>query len=104
MRARKVDDNHTEIVATIRAAGFSVHDTSAVGQGFPDLVCGYGGRTFLVEVKDGSKSPSRRRLTAAQADFLYEWEGQYQVIDSAAQASNWCNERKMEDRGIDLNP
>ena len=89
-RAAKTDANHTAIVNTLRAAGLSVHDTAAIGQGFPDLVCGYGGRTFLCEVKDGAKSPSRRRLTADQEAFRASWKGHYQVLETEAQARLWA--------------
>jgi len=36
-----------------------------------DLLVGYKGHTFLVEVKNGPK----RRLTALQADFFKSWRG-----------------------------
>jgi hypothetical protein len=89
-RAAKTDANHTSIVNTLRASGISVHDTSAVGQGFPDLVCGYGGRSFLVEIKDGSKPPSRRRLTPDQEAFRVGWRGHYVVIESESYAQLWA--------------
>ncbi len=89
-RAAKVDFNHSEIVATIRAAGISVYDTSAVGGGFSDLVCGFGKRSFNVEIKDGAKSPSRRKLTGPQEDFVANWKGHYVVIESIEQARLWC--------------
>lgn len=74
MRARRTDANHAAIMADLRKAGFRVHDTSALGGGFPDLVvfrpdCGL----FLVEVKDGAKPPSRRRLTLAEAEFARDF-------------------------------
>lgn len=64
--ARKVDDNHGVIVRTLRGLGAYVIDCAHVGSGFPDLLVGWRGRWTLVEVKDGAKSPSRRRLTADQ--------------------------------------
>ena len=89
-RAAKVDANHSEIVKSIRAAGISVYDTSAVGRGFPDLVCGYAGRTFAVEIKDGAKFPSQRRLTGPQEAFRASWKGDYTVLETVAQAKLWC--------------
>ena len=89
-RAAKVDANHTQIVATIRAAGISVYNTSVVGQGFPDIVCGHGGRTFLAEIKDGAKSPSKRKLKPLQAVFRDTWLGNYTVLESVAQTELWC--------------
>jgi hypothetical protein len=64
--AARTDDNHGAIRAAFRALGAYVMDTSHVGGGFPDLVIGTRGRWLFVEVKDGAKSPSRRKLTADQ--------------------------------------
>lgn len=85
-RAAKVDDNQRDIVAAFRAIGFSVAVTSSAGQGFPDLVVGAYGLNVLVEVKDGSKTPSRRRLTACQSDFRAAWHGWYEIVENVAQA------------------
>ena len=81
-RAAKVDDNQAAIVDALRNAGFSLRSTAAIGGGFPDIVCGYGGRTFLCEVKDGSKPPSARKLTPDQVKFRDEWKGNYTVLES----------------------
>lgn len=67
--ARRVDANQSDIVDALRAVGCFVHDCSAIGDGFPDLLCARAGRLWLVEVKDGSKPPSERRLTPAQHEF-----------------------------------
>lgn len=75
MRAAKVDANQAEIVAALRKAGCKVYVASSFGQGFPDLVCGYRGRFVLLEVKDGSKPPSARKLTPDQVKFHAEWTG-----------------------------
>jgi hypothetical protein len=40
-----------------------------------DLLVGKGGRTLLVEIKDGKKPPSQRKHTPAQKAFLAEWLG-----------------------------
>lgn len=65
--AARVDANQTQIVSALRAAGAYVWII-----GLPvDLLVGYKGHTFLVEVKDGSK----KRLTKLQADFFENWSG-----------------------------
>lgn len=64
--AARTDGNHAEIRQAFRALGAYVLDTSHVGGGFPDLIVGTRGRWLMVEIKDGSKPPSRRKLTADQ--------------------------------------
>ena len=65
--AKRVDANQDAIVATLRAAGAYVWII-----GLPvDLLVGYKGHTFLVEVKTTSRKP----LTALQADFFQSWSG-----------------------------
>jgi len=81
-RAARTDRNHSEIAAAFAAMGCSVHSLAAVGQGVPDLLIGVAGRTLLIEVKDGSKSPSRRKLTAEQQHFKATWRGQLFYVDS----------------------
>jgi hypothetical protein len=66
-RAARVDANQAQIVSALRAAGAYVWII-----GLPvDLLVGYKGHTFLVEVKDGP----RKRLTALQQDFFDNWSG-----------------------------
>jgi Holliday junction resolvase len=74
-RAAKVDDNQEEIVKALRAVGATVQTLAAVGKGVPDLLVGYHGKTILVEVKDGKKSPSERRLTEDQLKWHGAWTG-----------------------------
>ena len=61
----------------------AVVDASGAGRGFPDLVVGWRGRNWLFEVKDGSRVPSRRRLTAAQVRLHSSWQGQVAIVHSA---------------------
>jgi hypothetical protein len=65
--AARVDANQQQVVETLRAAGAYVWII-----GLPvDLLVGYNGITFLVEVKDGSK----KHLTPLQRDFFEKWMG-----------------------------
>ena len=50
------------------------------GDGIPDLLVGYRGHTILMEVKDGTKPPSKRALTPAEEQFFMEWEGGMLVV------------------------
>lgn len=91
-RAAKVDANQAEIVAYFRKAGCSVAITSALGAGFPDLVVGKAGKTILIEVKDGRKPPSERRLTQDERSFQGSWRGVYRVVESLQDAASVLEE------------
>lgn len=88
-RAAKKDRNHPEIVNALRKAGCDVLDLGAVGNGCPDLLVRRGFCMLLMEVKDGKKPPSARKLTPDQVDFHAIW-GQVTFvvtsIDEALQA------------------
>lgn len=79
-RAAKVDGNHAEIVDTLRGYGCLVLSLAQLGSGIPDLLVatprGLDGRRRLglVEVKNSSKPPSKRRLTDDQVAFWDEWK------------------------------
>lgn len=85
-RAAKVDDNQAEIVAALRKIGASVQPLHAVGQGCPDLLVGWRGMTSLLEVKDGKKPPSARKLTEDQEKWHANWRGQVAVVETVEQA------------------
>jgi Holliday junction resolvase len=85
-RAARVDANQSSIVRDLRKAGVSVLDLSSVGQGAPDLACGFKGRTVLVEIKDGAKVPSARMLTPQQVRFHNNWQGEAVVVKSIDEA------------------
>lgn len=87
-RAARTDRNHAEIVKALRAIGASVADTSGVGAGYPDLTVGYRDLTFCVELKDGQKPPSARKLTPAQVEFAKAWKGHWVCVTSAEDAVN----------------
>jgi Holliday junction resolvase len=75
MRAAKIDANHEQVVSALRAAGASVQSLAGVGKGVPDLLVGFQGKTLLMEVKDGRKTPSARRLTEDQLKWHGAWNG-----------------------------
>jgi Holliday junction resolvase len=76
------DDNHTDIVGTFRAIGFSVLDTASLGGGAPDIIVSNHLNTWAIEIKDGDKSPSKRKLREAQKKFRATWQGKYAIIES----------------------
>ena len=88
-RAAKIDANQPEIVSALRSVGATVAVTSTVGQGFPDICVGFRGRSILMEVKDGDKPPSERKLTPDQKNFHASWRGEITVVTSAAEAVDY---------------
>ena len=70
-RAAKIDDNQRSIVAALRAVGATVE---VIGEPV-DLLVGFRGQTWVMEVKDGKKVPSARRLTPQQERFFASWRG-----------------------------
>lgn len=86
-RAAKVDANQAHIVGALIRCGATVQSLAAVGKGVPDLLVGHRGRTLLMEVKDGAKVPSARKLTEDQAGWHAAWNGRpVVVVESAEQA------------------
>lgn len=72
-RAAKVDANQEQVVSALRVAGVQVLSLAALGKGVPDLLCAFHGRLVLLEVKDGRKPPSARKLTPDQELFHKQW-------------------------------
>lgn len=66
---KRVDRNHWEICAALRELGWAVFSTASVGNGFPDLVAARRGVLKLIEVKDGTKPASARKLTDDEAIY-----------------------------------
>lgn len=77
-RAAKIDNNQTEIVDELRAAGYSVQSLAAIGKGCPDLAVAKLGITILVEVKDVNG-----KLNEQQKAFFQSWKGICIVARSA---------------------
>jgi hypothetical protein len=87
-RNARVDDNQTEIVNVLRGFGASVLITSQLKNAF-DILVGYEGVNYIMEIKDGKKPPSQRRLTKGEQKFKDEWlGGEYYVVHSPQEAIN----------------
>lgn len=79
---KRTDANHKEIVDSIRKIpSLSVFSTHMVGKGFPDIVIGYKGINYLVEIKDGAKTKSQKKLTDDEIRFHQSWFGQIIVCE-----------------------
>ncbi len=102
--AKRTDGNHAEIVQDLRAAGYSVHSTHELGDGFPDIIVGVSvchvwgtdlrqadihktiNRNFLFEIKNPARPPSARKLTPDETFWHRDWAGQVDVIERAEDA------------------
>lgn len=79
-RFGKIDRNQPEIVKALRQVGASVQSLASVGSGCPDLLVGFRGCNYLVEVKDGAAPPSARLLTPDQIKWHAEWPAKVYVV------------------------
>ena len=71
----KRDLNHAEVTRFLKGCGCSVHDTSKVGGGFPDIAVGFRRHTFLVEIKSANG-----RLLESQKNFGNNWAGDLPIV------------------------
>jgi len=86
-RAAHIDSNQGDIVDALRKAGASVEPKLArIGEGVPDLIVGIRHVTTVFEIKDGSKVPSKRKLTDEEIKWHAAWRGSVYVIESVEQA------------------
>jgi Holliday junction resolvase len=92
--AAKVDRNQAEVVNALRKVGASVQSLASIGKGCPDLLVGYHGILYLMEVKDGSNVPSKQLLTEDQKKWHDAWTGSpVHVVRSIEQALKILGER-----------
>jgi hypothetical protein len=89
MTFKRTDKNHAEIIKALRKIpNLSVFSTHEVGKGFPDIVIGYKGINYLIEIKDGNKPPSARKLTDCEVKFHQDWRGQIKIITNLDEVLN----------------
>lgn len=85
-KTARVDANQQTIVDGLRAIGASVQSLAMVGRGVPDLAVGFRAQNFLLEVKDGAKPESARRLTKDETAWHDGWRGQVATVASVEEA------------------
>lgn len=69
----------------------SIFTTHTIGKGFPDIVIGYRGKNYLIEIKDGNKTKSQTKLTPEESKFHLHWKGQVNVAYSFEDILNIIN-------------
>ena len=80
-RAAKVDDNQGDIVALFRRLGWSVLLIHQIKNAC-DIIVAIDGITVAVEIKDGKKQPSQRKLTQGERKFKDGWNGHWYLIET----------------------
>lgn len=88
--AKRIDANQPDIVQALRTMGASVQSLASVGKGCPDLLVGFLGANYAIEIKDESKPPSKRVLTPDQVVWHYGWRGQVAIVKSIDEAFEVC--------------
>ena len=78
LAARK-DDNHNEISNAFEHLGWSVLDIYKIPN-CADIIVGKWKRSIVIEIKDGSKPPSKRKLTPGEISFRDRWRGDYRIV------------------------
>lgn len=81
MRAARIDQNHTAVVDALRAVGASVQSLARVGNDCPDLLVGYRGVNYVLEVKT-PKGP----VKPGQEKWAAQWKGQTAIVRSVDEA------------------
>jgi Holliday junction resolvase len=77
--AAKRDNMEAEITSALLASGCTVQQISI--KGVPDLLVGFNGMNFLLEVKS-----AKGTLTPDQVEFFEMWEGQVTLVRTIEEA------------------
>jgi len=94
-RAARIDDNQNELVAGLRKyPGVTVKVTSQLKK-FCDIVVGFRGKNYLIEIKDPSKPPSHRQLTPDEKIFHDLWTGQVDIAHTVDEVLKIINYPKQ---------
>ena len=86
-RAAKVDDNQADVVKLFRKLGWTVLIISQL-KNCCDIIISKSGRTVAVEIKDGKKPPSQRKLSDGEIKFRDNWQGEYALIETQEDVIN----------------
>lgn len=77
--AARKDANHKDIVKLFRGLGWYVLDIAQL-KNCCDIIVSKHGESIAIEIKDGSKPPSARKLSVGEQKFKDEWKGKYSIV------------------------
>ena len=80
-RNARVDINHNHIVDALRNVGASVVSLAPMGRGVPDLLVGFRGVNYLLEIKT-----EKGKLTADQTAFIATYCGRVHIVRTIDEA------------------
>ena len=78
---RRTDHNQAEIVKALRDVGATVQDLHLVGHGCPDILVGFRGRNYIMEIK-----MPKGTLNEAETRWIGDWRGKTYVVRSVTEA------------------
>ena len=79
--SKRTDANQQPIVDDLRKVGATVTVISGFGHGVPDLLVGYRGKNYLLEVKTETGEFTKR-----EKEWFGEWQGQASVVRNITEA------------------
>ena len=77
--AARTDANHKEVSKAFERLGWSVLDIHQIPDS-ADILVGKWKHNVVIEIKDGSKPPSKRKLTPGEIGFRDRWKGDYRIV------------------------
>jgi hypothetical protein len=80
-RAARVDDNQSDVVALFRKLGWYVLIVSQL-KNCCDIIVSKNGDAVAIEIKDGKKPPSARKLSAGEQEFKDNWQGEWRLVEN----------------------
>ena len=82
-RRHRKDQNQKAIVEALENVGADTFDLSQVGKGLTDILVGFRGVNFLLEIKNPDQN---WKFTEKQNEFHRFWRGQKAVVETVDDA------------------
>ena len=80
-KRKRKDSNHNQITKCFEKMGWEVLDIHNLKK-CADIIIGKSAINIFIEIKDGDKSPSARKLTEGEEEFHDRWPNNVIIIQS----------------------